>query len=82
MITAKNITKIYGAGETACTALNDVSLTIDYALVELFSFGTLYKFYKNMKPADKKGKRQPCIALHTKMKRQYNSSEVKIAGRS
>ena len=28
MITAKNITKIYGAGETACTALNDVSLTI------------------------------------------------------
>lgn len=29
MITAKNITKSYGAGETACTALNDVSLTID-----------------------------------------------------
>lgn len=28
MITAKNITKIYGAGETACTALNDMSLTI------------------------------------------------------
>ena len=28
MITAKNITKNYGAGETACTALNDVSLTI------------------------------------------------------
>ncbi len=25
-----------------------------YALVELFSFGTLSKFYKNMKPADKK----------------------------
>ncbi|WP_295086965.1 ATP-binding cassette domain-containing protein [Ruminococcus sp.] len=28
MITAKNIMKIYGAGETACTALNDVSLII------------------------------------------------------
>ena len=26
-----------------------------YALVEVFSFGTLSKFYKNMKNADKKG---------------------------
>ena len=28
MLKAENITKIYGAGETACTALNDVSIVI------------------------------------------------------